>query len=246
MIQQTRGSVGMVTFDRVWKEHRRGTVVIPVLCDVSVEIPPGAFWALMGPSGTGKSTFLNLIGGLDSVNSGTILLDGQSTHGFSDTEWTRWRRDWMGMVFQAFHLVPSLTAAENVALPLRLSGMSSTLIRTRVSESLERVGLSQRHAHRPSELSGGEQQRVAIARAVVHHPRVILADEPTGNLDAHQASDIMELLRRIAKEKGQTVILATHSDTAAQVADHVFLLEDGHIHPKTTNKKTTNVMNLSS
>ena len=231
----------MVTFDRVWKDYRRGTVVIPVLRDVSIEIPSGAFWALMGPSGSGKSTFLNLIAGLDSVSSGTIRLEGQSTQEFSDGEWTRWRRKWMGMVFQAFHLVPSLTAAHNVALPLRLCGMSSKLIPSRVADSLERVGMSHRQDHRPSELSGGEQQRVAIARAVVHDPRVILADEPTGNLDAHQAIDIMKLLHRIAKDKGQTVILATHSQTAVQVADDVFYLEDGQIHHGSMQK-----MNLSS
>jgi len=231
----------MVTFDRVWKDYRRGTVVIPVLRDVSIEIPSGAFWALMGPSGSGKSTFLNLIAGLDSVSSGTIRLEGQSTQEFSDGEWTRWRRKWMGMVFQAFHLVPSLTAAHNVALPLRLGGMSSKLIPSRVADSLERVGMSHRQDHRPSELSGGEQQRVAIARAVVHDPRVILADEPTGNLDAHQAIDIMKLLHRIAKDKGQTVILATHSQTAVQVADDVFYLEDGQIHHGSMQK-----MNLSS
>ena len=231
----------MVIFDRVWKDYRRGSVVVPVLRDVSVEIPSGAFWALMGPSGTGKSTFLNLIAGLDSVSSGTIRLEGRSTQGFSDGEWTRWRREWMGMVFQAFHLVPSLTAAQNVALPLRLSGKSSKVISSRVADSLERVGMSHREDHRPSELSGGEQQRVAIARAIVHDPRVILADEPTGNLDAHQAFDIMTLLHRIAKDKGQTVILATHSQTAVQVADDVSYLEDGQIHHRLVQN-----MNVSS
>lgn len=224
----------MVVFDRVNKDYRRGTVVIPVLREVSVEIPSGEFCAVMGPSGTGKSTFLNLIAGLDSVTSGTIRLDGQSTQGFSDGEWTRWRREWLGMVFQAFHLVPSLTAAQNIALPLRLSGMASSAIQSRVSDGLERVGMSHRKDHHPSELSGGEQQRVALARAVVHDPRVILADEPTGNLDAHQAAAIMALLRRVAKDRGQTVILATHSETAAGIADRILCLEDGHLHQRET------------
>jgi len=219
----------MVTFDRVGKAYCRGTVVIPVLRDVSVQIPPGTFWALMGPSGSGKSTFLNLIAGLDSVSSGTIRLDGHNTQGFSDGEWTRWRREWIGMIFQAFHLVPSLTAAQNVELPLRLGGLSSKAILSRVADSLERVGMTHRQDHRPGELSGGEQQRVAIARAVVHDPRVILADEPTGNLDAHQASEIMTLLHRVTKAKGQTVILATHSESAARLADQVYYLEDGGI-----------------
>ncbi|MEE8234592.1 MAG: ABC transporter ATP-binding protein, partial [Nitrospirales bacterium] len=171
----------MVTFVHVWKEYRRGDIVIPALRDVSFHIDQGEFCALMGPSGSGKSTFLNVIAGLDQITSGDILLEGKSTTGFSDADWTKRRREFIGMVFQAFHLVPGLTAAENVGLPLLLSGKAPNMVWQRVAENLEVVGMQHRAQHRPGELSGGEQQRVAIARAVVHRPRLVLADEPTGN-----------------------------------------------------------------
>jgi len=221
----------VVRLEHVCKEYRRGAVVIQALNDATVHIADGEFCAVMGPSGSGKSTLLNVIAGLDSISSGEIFLDNQPSSGFSDAEWTRRRREWIGMVFQSFHLVPGMTAAENVGLPLRFNGQSSRVIRQRVAEVLEMVGLEDRRTHRPSELSGGEQQRVAIARAVVHQPRVLLADEPTGNLDSHQGADIVELLHRIAKRAGQTVILVTHSETAARVADRIYSLQDGQLKP---------------
>jgi len=221
----------VVRLEHVCKEYRRGAVVIQALNDATVHIADGEFCAVMGPSGSGKSTLLNVIAGLDSISSGEIFLDNQPSSGFSDAEWTRRRREWIGMVFQSFHLVPGMTAAENVGLPLRFNGQSSRVIRQRVAEVLEMVGLEDRRTHRPSELSGGEQQRVAIARAVVHQPRVLLADEPTGNLDSHQGADIVELLHRIAKRAGQTVILVTHSETAARVADRIYALQDGQLKP---------------
>lgn len=229
----------MVRLDRVCKEYRRGTVVIQALKDATVHIADGEFCAVMGPSGSGKSTLLNVIAGLDSVTSGEIFLDDQPTSGFSDADWTRRRREWIGMVFQSFHLVPGLTAAENVGLPLQFNGQSSKHIRQRVSEVLEMVGLQQRETHRPSELSGGEQQRVAIARAVVHEPRVLLADEPTGNLDSHQGAEIVELLHKIAQNAGQTVILVTHSEAAARVGDTVYALQDGQLEPRVLPKLST-------
>jgi len=222
----------VVRLEHVCKEYRRGAVVIQALNDATVHIADGEFCAVMGPSGSGKSTLLNVIAGLDSISSGEIFLDDQPTSGFSDAEWTRRRREWIGMVFQSFHLVPGLTAVENVGLPLQFNGQSSKVIRQRVAEVLEMVGLENRRTHRPSELSGGEQQRVAIARAVVHQPRVLLADEPTGNLDSHQGADIVELLHRIAKRAGQTVILVTHSETAARVADRIYSLQDGQLEPR--------------
>ena len=222
----------MVRLEHVYKEYRRGAVVIQALNDATIHIADGEFCAVMGPSGSGKSTLLNVIAGLDSISSGEIFLDDQPASGFSDAEWTRRRREWIGMVFQSFHLVPGLTAAENVGLPLQFNGQSSKVIRQRVAEVLEMVGLENRRTHRPSELSGGEQQRVAIARAVVHQPRVLLADEPTGNLDSHQGADIVELLHRIAKRAGQTVILVTHSETAARVADRIYALQDGKLEPR--------------
>ncbi|MDX1410965.1 MAG: ABC transporter ATP-binding protein, partial [Nitrospirales bacterium] len=172
-----------------------------------MEIPEGEFCALMGPSGAGKSTFLNLIAGLDNPTSGDILLEGKRVENFEDKEWTRIRREWLGIVFQAFHLVPGLTASENVALPIRLQGISDRSIRSQVNHMLKIVGLENRADHRPNELSGGEQQRVALARAFVHQPRLILADEPTGNLDSRNGAEVVGLLRKCSREFGQTVIL---------------------------------------
>lgn len=219
----------MVTFVHVWKEYRRGDIVVHALRDVSFHIDQGEFCALMGPSGSGKSTFLNVIAGLDQITAGDILLEGKSTTGFSDADWTKRRREFIGMVFQAFHLVPGLTAAENVGLPLLLSGKAPNMVWQRVAETLEAVGMQHRAQHRPGELSGGEQQRVAIARAVVHRPRLVLADEPTGNLDSHNAAEVVALLRRVSQEWGQTVILATHSEAAAREADRRYLLRDGEL-----------------
>ncbi|WP_447970710.1 ABC transporter ATP-binding protein [Nitrospira sp. M1] len=217
----------MVTFQHVVKNYVRGASVIRALSDVCLEIAAGQFWSIMGPSGSGKSTVLNLIAGLDVPTSGDILLKGQSTRDFGDQEWTTVRREWLGIVFQAFHLVPGLTAMENVALPLRLQGKSSRIIRQSAENMLEIVGLQERAQHRSSELSGGEQQRVAIARAFVHAPHLILADEPTGNLDSQNGMEIVSLLKRCSQEFGQTVILATHSEAAAAAADFQLTLRDG-------------------
>ena len=170
----------IVAFRHVCKEYVRGRSRVLALQNVNMEIPQGEFCALMGPSGAGKSTFLNLIAGLDSPTSGDILLEGKNVSDFDDKKWTLVRREWIGIVFQAFHLVPGLTATENVALPLRLQGISDKTIRSNVKQMLNLVGLEKRADHRPNELSGGEQQRVAIARAFAHKPRLILADEPTG------------------------------------------------------------------
>jgi len=218
----------VVTFQHVVENYVRGSSVITALSDVCLEITAGQFLAIMGPSGSGKSTVLNLIAGLDVPTSGDILLKGQSTRQFGDREWTTVRREWLGIVFQAFHLVPGLTAMENVALPLRLQGKPSRVIRQSVENMLEIVGIQGRAQHRSSELSGGEQQRVAIARAFVHAPNLILADEPTGNLDSQNGMEIVSLLKRCSQEFGQTVILATHSEAAAAAADFQLTLCDGH------------------
>lgn len=221
----------MVRLEHVCKEYHRGSVVIQALRDTTINISDGEFCAVMGPSGSGKSTLLNVIGGLDFITSGEIFLDDQPTKKFSDVEWTKHRREWIGMVFQSFHLISGLTAAENVGLPLKFSGKSSRFICQRVGEVLEIVGLQHREAHRPSELSGGEQQRVAIARAIVHQPRVLLADEPTGNLDSRQGAEIVDLLHQVAKSSRQTVILVTHSEIAARTGDTVYALKDGKLEP---------------
>ena len=219
----------MIRFEHVYKEYFRGPSSVMALHDVCLEIPEGEFCALMGPSGSGKSTLLHLVAGLDSLTSGDILLDGRSSKGFGDQEWTQWRRVAVGMVFQSFHLLPGLTIEENVALPLRLRGGKIPAIREQVVEMLERVGLRHRLGHRSHELSGGEQQRVAIARAFVHRPRLIIADEPTGNLDGQTGAGIVALLRECSKEFGQTVLLATHAVNAAQAADRVLAIRDGRL-----------------
>jgi ABC-type lipoprotein export system ATPase subunit len=219
----------MIQCQHVYKEYRRSAIPVVALRDLSVTISAGEFCALMGPSGSGKSTLLHVVAGLDWVTSGEILLDGRSCQAFGDREWTQWRREKIGMVFQAFHLIPGLTIEENVALPLRLQGSSSTSVRTQVVNMLEKVGMGHRLGHRSHELSGGEQQRVAIARAFVHQPRLIVADEPTGNLDGPTGESIVSLLRQCAREFGQTVLLATHSLSAAQAADRVLTIRDGQL-----------------
>ncbi len=175
------------------------------------------------PEGSGKSTLLNLIGGLDRPTEGEVVIDGLSTHGFTEADWTQLRRERIGVIFQFFNLLPGLTASENVALPLLLRGEPDT--ERRVEECLT----AHRGEHRPSELSGGEQQRVAVARALVHRPALLLADEPTGNLDSKVGREIIQLIKALARQGAQTVILATHSRSAAQEADRIVLMRDGSI-----------------
>jgi ABC-type lipoprotein export system ATPase subunit len=176
---------------------------------------------------------LNLIAGLDLPTSGDILLDGRSTQNLTSYEWTKMRRETIGIVFQAFHLVHGLTAEENIGLPLMLRGDGGRDVAVRVDEVLEMVGMSRRRHHRPGELSGGEQQRVAIARALAHRPRLLLADEPTGNIDSHQGADILALIRTLAKTGEQTVLLVTHSVQAAQTADYTWTMQDGRLVART-------------
>lgn len=223
----------MVTLRQLSKTHSRGDAMVTALHDVNLEIKPGEFCAFVGPSGCGKSTLLNLIAGLDLPTSGEIVLDGRSTHNLTSYEWTKIRRETIGIVFQAFHLVHGLTAEENVALPLMLRGESGRETATRVGNMLDRVGMGHRRRHRPAELSGGEQQRVAIARALAHGPRLLLADEPTGNIDSHQGAAIMALIRELAMSEGQTVLMVTHSIQAAQAADYVWTMRDGQLMART-------------
>ena len=213
------------------KDYVRGGSTVTALRGVDLHIPKGEFCALMGPSGCGKSTLLNLVAGLDVPTSGEIVLEGQSSRSFTDTDWTRLRRELIGMIFQSFHLIPGLTTEENVALPLLLNGGSREVVQRRVAESLTVVGMESRARHRPSELSGGEQQRVAIARALVHEPRLVLADEPTGNLDSQNGAEVIGLLKRLQHEYGQTILLVTHSHAAAQQADRIYVMRDGHLEP---------------
>lgn len=219
----------MVTLKRLSKSYSRGAATVVALHDVNLEIRRGEFCAFVGPSGCGKSTLLNLIAGLDVPTEGDILLDGRSTRNLTSQEWTMIRRETIGIVFQAFHLVHGLTAEENIALPLMLRGDGGRDVARRVDEVLDMVGMSHRRHHRPGELSGGEQQRAAIARALAHRPRLLLADEPTGNLDSHQGADIMALIRTLAKAGEQTVLLVTHSAHAAQIADYTWTMQDGRL-----------------
>jgi ABC-type lipoprotein export system ATPase subunit len=219
----------MVTTKQLSKTYSHGAAVVTALRDVSLEVKPGEFCAFVGPSGCGKSTLLNLVAGLDLPTSGEIRLDGRSTQNLTSSEWTKIRRETIGIVFQAFHLVHGLTAEENIALPLMLRGENGREMAKRVNDMLDKVGMSHRRRHRPAELSGGEQQRIAIARALVHGPRLLLADEPTGNIDSHQGAGIMALIRELAISGGQTVLLVTHSIQAAQAADYVWTMRDGRL-----------------
>jgi putative ABC transport system ATP-binding protein len=195
-----------------------------VLAGVSLELAAGDYVAIMGESGVGKSTMLNLIAGLDAPDAGSILIDGRDLAGLDDDALTVLRREKLGFVFQAFHVLPYLSVHDNVALPLSLLGVAERESRARVGEMLEKVGLGDRGASLPRELSGGELQRVAIARALVHRPKVLLADEPTGNLDPETAEGVLKLLRESLREARAAGILVTHSPGAAGTADRVLVL----------------------
>jgi len=219
----------MIRCTEVRKIYRLGETEITALRGVSLEIPRGAFAAIMGQSGSGKSTLLHLIGGLDRPTSGELVVDGRLIGQMSDDQLTLFRRSKIGFVFQFFNLLPSLTAAENVALPLVLGGIAKAEAEDRVGGILARVGLERRRQHLPEQLSGGEIQRVAIARALAYRPPILLADEPTGNLDSKTGAAILDLLRRINQDDDCTVAMVTHSPEAARYADRVITLRDGAI-----------------
>ena len=219
----------MILLEKVTKVYRQDGQEVTALREISLTIPKGEFLAIMGPSGSGKSTLLNLIGGLDQPTAGKLMIDGHSISSLSDDEMTLLRRRTIAVIFQFFNLLPHLTVWENVALPLLLRGDSPVSVKPAVSKCLEAVGLSHRLGHRPHELSGGEQQRVAIARSLVIQPKVLLADEPTGNLDSGVGGSILNLIKTISGQQAITVILATHSPQAASYADRTIHLKDGMI-----------------
>src|ERR671929_1858824 len=209
------------------RTYGEGDTAVHALRGVTVAFPAGQFAAIMGPSGSGKSTLMHLLAGLDRPTSGSVIVDGEEIAKLDDKGRTRLRRDRLGFVFQAFNLVPVLTAEENILLPLTLAGRKPD--REWLDRLIDAVGLRDRLSHRPAELSGGQQQRVAVARALIHRPAVVFADEPTGNLDSHSSEEVLGLLRQAVDEFGQTVVMVTHDPQAAAVADRIVVLRDGEI-----------------
>jgi len=219
-----------IQLDHVARHYTLGESTIRAVDDVSLTVPAGEFLALLGSSGSGKSTLLNLIAGLDRPTSGAVLVNSQDLSKMSSLELARYRRQTVGMVFQSFNLLPRMTLEENVELPLRLAEVDRGDRAARVQEALERVSLAKRVGHRPSELSGGEQQRAAIARALVNRPKILLADEPTGNLDSATGETILTLLREIQKNPGMTIVMVTHERPLAErFADRLAVMGDGKL-----------------
>jgi putative ABC transport system ATP-binding protein len=220
----------MIELDSVRKVFTRGGREVAALDGISLRIDKGEFVSVVGKSGSGKSTFLHLVGLLDLPTSGSVRLDGVESSAMSDDERSRRRREQIGIVFQFFHLIPTLRVFENVGLPLLLGGARQADVARRVDGLLERVGVAERRAHYPEELSGGEMQRVAIARALVADPPLLLADEPTGNLDSATGCGILDCLREVGRSPGRTVVLVTHDPAAAAVGTRILTLHDGRIH----------------
>jgi putative ABC transport system ATP-binding protein len=219
----------MIKLERINKYYHMGTEIVHAVSNVDLEIKEGEFVALVGPSGSGKSTMMHIIGGLDTPTSGRVIVDGQNLSRASDKALSRYRNRKVGFVFQTFNLHPTYNAIDNVALPLIFSKIRRKKRMKLAEEALETVGLPGRALHRPNQLSGGERQRVSIARAIVTQPRLILADEPTGNLDRKNGEHIMELLSRLNREKGITLVVVTHDMEMAQIAARIIKMRDGHI-----------------
>ena len=219
----------LVILKDVCKTYKRGSQTIPVLQEINLDILEGDFLALMGPSGSGKSTLLNLIAGIDKTDCGTITIGGVEITTLSETELARWRGLHVGFIFQFYNLIPVLTAYENIELPLLLTNLSKRQRRQHVEKALELVSLTDRSDHFPSELSGGQQQRVAIARAVVTDPTILVADEPTGDLDRVSAAEILGLMERLNTQLGKTIIMVTHDPRAAEKARIIRNLDKGYL-----------------
>src|SRR4030043_493834 len=217
----------IVEIKNLYKSYKRGDQILPVLNDINLEIDDGEFLALMGPSGSGKTTLLNLIPGIDLADSGLILVGSVDITSLSETELAQWRATNVGFIFQFYNLIPVLTAFENVELPLLLSGLSKKERRSHVEMALKVVNLSDRMDHYPGQLSGGQQQRVAIARAIVTDPAILVADEPTGDLDRVSQTEVLQLMERLVHELGKTIIMVTHDPRAAKMAHVVKHLDKG-------------------
>lgn len=217
----------MITLKEINKVYRTDEIETIALENVNLEINKGEFISIMGPSGCGKSTLLNIIGLLDTPTSGSVEFDGKSVEGLSDSKLAAFRNRNLGFVFQSFHLINSLNVLDNVEMPLTFRSMSASERKRLAKEALERVGLSHRINHMPSQLSGGQCQRVAIARAIVGNPEIILADEPTGNLDSKMGAEVMEILHKLNKEDGRTIIMVTHNEEQARQTDRIVRFFDG-------------------
>jgi len=220
---------GIITVQHVTKSYRRDSIEIPVLRDISLDVPSGEFLALMGPSGSGKTTLLNLIAGIDRPSAGKVVVNGAEIGMLGESELAQWRARHVGFIFQFYNLLPVLTAYENVELPLLLTKLSRKEKREHVEAALNLVGLGDRIHHYPKQLSGGQEQRVAIARAIVSDPTIVVADEPTGDLDKISAQEIMNLLERLNKEFKKTIVMVTHDPRAAERAHQVRHLDKGEL-----------------
>lgn len=221
--------MAMIETQNLSKTYGSGSTAVTALRAVNLRLEPGAFVAVMGPSGCGKSTLLQLLGGLDRPTTGDVRIEGQALTTLNDDDLTTLRRRRIGFIFQTYNLIPVLSALENAALPLALDGVRPSEAQSRAASWLERVGLGDRQQHRPSQLSGGQQQRVAVARALVTNPALVLADEPTGNLDSRAADAIVQLLRQVADTWGRSVLMVTHDPRMAAYADRIIFLKDGTI-----------------
>jgi len=225
--------MSIIQTSNLTKIYGSGATAVTALDHVSLSIDPGEFVAIMGPSGCGKSTLLHLIGGLDKASEGSVQIDGHNLNDLDDDKLTEIRRRKMGFIFQFYNLIPVLNAVENASLPVTLDGMKPAEARAKAVEWLTRFGLADRLTNRPDELSGGQQQRVAVARALVAEPALVLADEPTGNLDTKASDEIAALLRQVSKEFGRAVIMVTHDPRIAAYADRIIFLKDGKIADET-------------
>jgi len=219
----------MIKLDNIKKHFKLGGETIRAVNDVSIEVEEGEFVAILGESGSGKSTLMNLIGGLDDANSGRIEVDCDDISEYGDKEMAKFRNQKIGFIFQTFNLQPTLTALENVELPLKFSNVPKKERVKMAKTALKEVGLGKRYNHKPGEMSGGERQRVSVARAIANKPKVILADEPTGNLDSATGQSIMQLLKKLNRENGITIVLITHSKEHATFAERKYKLKDGKL-----------------
>jgi putative ABC transport system ATP-binding protein len=236
------GNANAVETVGLGKVYGEGSTAVRALEDVTLGFPNGEFAAIMGPSGSGKSTLLHILGALDKPTTGRIIVGGTELSGLSDKRLTLLRRERMGFVFQFFNLIPTLSAEENVLLPALIAGEKAGRYSERLDELLELVGLAGRRDHRPDELSGGEQQRVAIARALVRNPDIILADEPTGNLDSKTGAGVLQLLKESAARYDQTILMVTHDPRAAATADRVVFLSDGRVADEARNPDADEIL----